>query len=59
MKIEGDKQAPETRRFSAAKPGAPNEGAKSFGALLKKAEASATPAAPAAPDFAAPAPKGE
>lgn len=61
MKIEGQNQAPETRRFSAGKPAAPKEGGKSFGALLKKAEAQAAPrpAVPApapAPVAAAPKP---
>ena len=57
MKIEGNKQTPESRRFSAAKPDAPKAGGKSFGAILKKATAPAapTPAVPAtAPEAAAP-----
>ena len=50
MKIEGNKpdQGSEVRRFSAGR-GAPKDGAKSFGALLKKAEASAAPSEHAAP----------
>lgn len=53
MKIEGNKQTPESRRFSAAKPEAPKPGGKSFRDLLKKASA---PAESAAPPVPAPAP---
>jgi len=56
MKIEGNKQTPEARRFSTAKPEAPKAGGKSFGALLKKAAAADAPAVPTAP-AAAPAPE--
>lgn len=61
MKIEGNKpnQASGARRFSAGR-AAPKDGAKSFGALLKKAESSAPqPAGPApapVPAEAAPRP---